>query len=396
MHKELFTNPIAMVKRIHQGWTLNTAMNSRKECGPVWRTTNRTNAEGIHIRRKSMGWTDRRLTKLPGKRFYPSDIKDTSKSMQTCYLVFNGDADGICAAHQFYLSRPVDFVPVTGVKRDIALLKKIRSPQDDIVSVFDISMEKNLPELENLLNNGCAIHWFDHHVSDSLPRHGHLTCHIDTSPLVNTSFLVSQYLDKPSSWAIVGLCGDNMSKTAEGLAKKFNLSSSDYSRLNEAGELLNYNAYGESTADLHIHPADLLSGMAHYADPLDYIHDTSTVDQLRDGMKADLSQAKSTKAITEGVFIFPNEKWARRVIGVFANRSIRENPDTACAVLIEKKNSTSFVVSVRSPLYSKRSAATLCKQFPTGGGRVKAAGINQLPHDHLSLFIEGFKKFYAE
>jgi hypothetical protein len=67
------------------------------------------------------------------------------------------------------------------------------------LSVFDISIEKNLPELEQLLSNGCSIRWFDHHVSDPLPQHDHLTCHIDTSPLVNTSFLVSRYLAKPSS-----------------------------------------------------------------------------------------------------------------------------------------------------------------------------------------------------
>ena len=319
-----------------------------------------------------------------------------TQSTRTHYFVFNGDADGICAAHQFYLSRPVDFVPVTSVKRDISLLKKIQSLQNDIISVFDISIEKNLPELEQLLSNGCSIRWFDHHVSDPLPQHDYLACHIDTSPLVNTSFLVSRYLAKPSSWAIVGLCGDNISKTAEDLAKDFDLSTEDYLRLYEAGELLNYNAYGESTDDLHIHPADLLAGMASYVDPFDYLNDTSAIHQLRDGMKADLSKAESVKAITKGIFIFPNEKWARRAIGVFANRKIRETPDTACAVLIEKQNTTSFVVSVRSPLHSKKSAATLCKQFPTGGGRVKAAGINQLPHDQLSQFIEGFKKFYTE
>jgi hypothetical protein len=312
------------------------------------------------------------------------------------YVVFNGDADGICAAHQYCLGKSIEFESVTGVKRDISLLKKIKSLQNGNISVFDIAIEKNFPELEKLLINGCSIRWFDHHVSDPLPQHDHLICHIDTSPLVNTAFLVSQYLATPSSWAIIGLCGDNILKTAEGLAKDLNLSRNDYTRLYEAGELLNYNAYGESTDDLHIHPADLLAGMAPYENPFDYLHDTSTVDQLRDGMEMDLDQVESIKPITAGVFIFPNEKWARRVIGVFANRKIREAPDTACAVLIEKQNNTSFVVSVRSPLHSKKSAAALCTQFPTGGGRIKAAGINQLPHDQLSQFVDGFKKFYAE
>jgi len=316
--------------------------------------------------------------------------------MKNHYFVFNGDADGICAAHQYYLSKPTDFATVTGVKRDISLLKKIKSLQNEIISVFDIAIEKNLTELEKLLNNGCSIRWFDHHVSENIPQHENFTFQIDTSPLVNTSFLVSQYLGKPSRWAIIGLCGDNISKTAEHLAKDFDLSEGDYSQLYEAGELLNYNGYGESTDDLHIHPADLLTSMASYADPFDYLNNTSTVNNLRDGMKGDLNQAESIKEITEGVFRFPDEKWARRAIGVFANRKIKESPDKACAVLIEKQNGGSFLVSVRSPLYSRKSAAELCKKFPTGGGRIKAAGINKLPHDQLSQFVDRFKKFYAE
>jgi len=247
--------------------------------------------------------------------------------MKNHYFVFNGDADGICAAHQYYLSKPTDFATVTGVKRDISLLKKIKSLQNEIISVFDIAIEKNLTELEKLLNNGCSIRWFDHHVSENIPQHENFTFQIDTSPLVNTSFLVSQYLGKPSRWAIIGLCGDNISKTAEHLAKDFDLSEGDYSQLYEAGELLNYNGYGESTDDLHIHPADLLTSMASYADPFDYLNNTSTVNNLRDGMKGDLNQAESIKEITEGVFRFPDEKWARRAIGVFANRKIKESPD---------------------------------------------------------------------
>jgi hypothetical protein len=39
--------------------------------------------------------------------------------------VFNGDADGICALHQLQLVTPAESVPVTGSKRDIALLARI-------------------------------------------------------------------------------------------------------------------------------------------------------------------------------------------------------------------------------------------------------------------------------
>lgn len=39
------------------------------------------------------------------------------------YDVFNGDADGICALVQLRLASPADSVLITGVKRDIELMR---------------------------------------------------------------------------------------------------------------------------------------------------------------------------------------------------------------------------------------------------------------------------------
>ncbi|HHJ80611.1 MAG TPA: DHH family phosphoesterase, partial [Candidatus Tenderia electrophaga] len=39
--------------------------------------------------------------------------------------VFNGDADGLCALQQFRLAFPGESQLVSGVKRDIALLRKV-------------------------------------------------------------------------------------------------------------------------------------------------------------------------------------------------------------------------------------------------------------------------------
>ena len=41
------------------------------------------------------------------------------------YDVFNGDADGICALLQLRLAAPADSTLITGVKRDIDLLKPV-------------------------------------------------------------------------------------------------------------------------------------------------------------------------------------------------------------------------------------------------------------------------------
>ena len=52
--------------------------------------------------------------------------------------VFNGDADGLCALHQWRLAHPAESTLVTGVKRDIRLLSKVDAHAGDEVCVFDI------------------------------------------------------------------------------------------------------------------------------------------------------------------------------------------------------------------------------------------------------------------
>ena len=48
----------------------------------------------------------------------------------TRFDVFNGDADGLCALQQLRLAQPRETPLVTGVKRDIALLGRVRAPGD--------------------------------------------------------------------------------------------------------------------------------------------------------------------------------------------------------------------------------------------------------------------------
>ena len=59
------------------------------------------------------------------------------------YDVFNGDADGILALVQLRLAEPKESQLITGVKRDISLLKRVDVEQASSVTVLDISMEKN-------------------------------------------------------------------------------------------------------------------------------------------------------------------------------------------------------------------------------------------------------------
>ena len=58
--------------------------------------------------------------------------------------VFNGDADGICSLQQLRLAEPRESALVTGVKRDIALLKRVQAESGDEVTVLDVSLDKTL------------------------------------------------------------------------------------------------------------------------------------------------------------------------------------------------------------------------------------------------------------
>ena len=62
-------------------------------------------------------------------------------------------------------------------------------------------------------------------------------------------------------------------------------------------------------------------------------------------------------------------------------------------MLTERPDGT-YLVSVRAPLDDKQGADELCRQFPTGGGRAAAAGINALPGDQLDAFVDAFAASY--
>ena len=78
---------------------------------------------------------------------------------------------------------------------------------------------------------------------------------------------------------------------------------------------------------------------------------------------------------------------------MFGNDLANKFPDRAHAVVTQRA-SGNYLVSVRAPLNNKTGADEIVRQFPTGGGRKAAAGINELPEDQLPLFIETLDTFY--
>jgi len=315
------------------------------------------------------------------------------------YDIFNGDADGICALHQLRLSAPQpDAILVTGVKRDIALLAALRDVEQSSLTVLDISLDSNRPYLQTLLDNSNQILYIDHHFAGEIPHTPALTAHIDPSPDICTSLIVDSLLHGQwRKWAICGAFGDNLHEAAKTAARPLSLTPDTMRQLQELGELLNYNGYGASLADLHFHPADLYRAVAPYDDPLDFIASSPELAVLRQGFEQDMEQAINQKVINPGntnrIFFFPDAPWARRVSGVFANLKAQEKKEAAHALIAPNADS-SLRISVRAPLQNKKNADTLCRAFPTGGGRAAAAGINSLPAAMLNEFIAAFEATY--
>jgi hypothetical protein len=313
--------------------------------------------------------------------------------------VFNGDADGICALIQLRLAEPREADLVTGVKRDIALLERVPAQAGDRVTALDISMEKNRPALDQLLQAGAEVFYVDHHAAGAIPQSPRLTALINEAPDVCTSLLVNGYLKgRFRAWAVVGAFGDNLKTSAQRLARPLQLAPEDLQLLEELGIYLNYNGYGEQLADLHFDPAELFRLLRRYPEPLEFIrHEPLHFERLRRGYHEDMTAAAAVEAeYSDGsvaVFILPDAPWARRVSGVYGNELANRFPARAHAV-VTRKSEGDFQVSVRAPLLNKSGAVELCRQFPTGGGRAAAAGINRLPAAELERFIQALQAAY--
>jgi len=318
--------------------------------------------------------------------------------------VFNGDADGIIALLQLRLSthtsQPAETTLVTGVKRDISLLKQVDVNVATGVTVLDISLEKNVDALEQLLAKNVEVFYVDHHRTGDIPQSDKLTTLLDTDANTCTSLLVNEHLKgELSLWAIAAAFGDNMKQSAITLANQLALSTEQQSLLEELGIYINYNGYGATVDDLHFHPAELYQLLLQYSDPFELINQPGSVfSQLKTAYLSDMNNAQSAAVLHDEASLkavqLADEPWARRVSGVFGNELANSSPDKAHAVLtlnIDK----SYTISLRAPLHNKQGAGELCAQFPTGGGRAAAAGINALPAEMLGDFLSCVAEYYA-
>ncbi|CAH6794381.1 Acetyltransferase [Vibrio chagasii] len=316
------------------------------------------------------------------------------------YDVFNGDADGIIALLQLRFAEPKESTLVTGVKRDIKLLKQVDAEKATSVTALDISMEKNLLELESLLAKDIPVFYCDHHRSGDIPNSDKLEALIDLDAEVCTSLLINKKLDgQYAKWAVAAAFGDNLFVSAQKLAQEIGLTDSETEFLKELGTLINYNGYGATLGDLHIEPAELYRQLSEFEDPLVLLDDeNSPYHVLKTGYANDHAKVTNIEPSHVDaqckVFELPCEAWARRISGVFGNELANQKPELAHAVLTLNANGEDYTVSVRAPLNNRFGADEICSSFPTGGGRKAAAGINQLPKDNVETFTQVLSGFY--
>ena len=328
------------------------------------------------------------------------------------YDVFNGDADGIIALLQLRLAEPKDSTLITGVKRDISLLKQVDVSQATAVTVLDISLEKNNQALQALLNNHVAVFYVDHHRTGDIPTSDKLKTLLNTDANTCTSLLVNELLKgRYNTWAIAAAFGDNMYASASDLAHKAGLSKVQKNQLKELGTYINYNGYGQELSDLHFHPARLYQSLLKYPDPFVLINEENSIfSQLKTAYLTDMAKASTADVLSDNeivkTIVLEDAAWSRRVSGVFGNDLANQSPDKAHVVITlnslemapekanDLQNEQSYTVSLRAPLNNKQGAGDICAHFPTGGGRAAAAGVNVLPKSRLDEFIQHVERYY--
>ncbi len=316
--------------------------------------------------------------------------------------VFNGDADGICALIQLRKAHPQKAQLVTGVKRDINLLKRVDATPGDHISVLDISFDRNRADVQRLLNQGASIEYFDHHYYGPVVSHPKLKTVInDQLSTLCTGLIVDRHIGgRFRAWALVAAFGDNMNTSAMSLGKESGFSHELLHILQRLGMYINYNSYGENLSDLFYPPDVLYQHLQQYDSPFDFLQEDTVIFRTLDtGYKEDIARAKASPYLYQSaeaaVVLLCNEKWAHRISGAYINNLANQYPDRAHAVITANSDNT-CTVSIRRPLRRKTLPADqLARTFASGGGRKSAAGINALHTDQIDQFIAAFKTHFS-
>ncbi len=331
-------------------------------------------------------------------------------------FAFNGDADGIISQHLAFLAGITPTQRLTGLKRDLRLLRTVHHPASpdapDIplaLYIFDINLKDNRDDLHRLLQNPTTnVTWYDHHEPGEIPDSSRLRTRITTTRSACTGLLVhadllAQGRGQDPRWAAIAAFGDNLPEGADSLLKPLHLTAASREALREAGELINYNAYGETPEDVLFQPLHVAERVAEFRDPETFIRDSGLIEPLRRQLAEDEAMMGAVKpgSVSPGAALYtlPGTGWARRLGSTWANRAALQNPGTAFAVL-HPQSDGQYQVSIRAPRGRAPGelvapASALAAEYPSGGGRALAAGINRLPADQVDAFTRRFMDIYG-
>jgi hypothetical protein len=306
--------------------------------------------------------------------------------------LFNGDADGLCALHQLRMAEPRSACLITGVKRDIDLLRHLPEEPALDVTALDLCFDRNVDHVRRVLETGGEVQYVDHHAASLRFDHPRLKACIDPSPDVCTALLVDRRLDgRYRDWAITAAFGDNLIPVAQRLAQAQGHGDEATHRLRHLGLLLNYNAYGETVQDLHIPPLALYEALQGFESPFDFIDGAAHYVALDQGYRDDQQQASALRphrSTPDGaLYLLPAAAWARRLCGTLANALAAQCP-TACVAMLTGRPEGGYLVSVRT--HGGIGADVLCRRYAGGNGRAGAAGIDRLPEAELDRFIADY------
>lgn len=326
---------------------------------------------------------------------------NSPKSSEYVVFVFNGDADGIISQHIAELSGLEPRRRVTGLKREIRLLQD-QPDVDATFYVFDVSLETNREGLERLLARpGVNLFWYDHHEPGIIPESPRLKTRILNTRGVCTALLAhAAFPGADPRWAATGAFGDNLPEAARALLSPLALPESEIDALREAGELINYNSHGETPDDVLFQPLEVAERMAAFRDVGGFLRESGFIEPLRAQLSADKEAMGALRPEAgrgrASFYRLPAAPWARRLGSTHASALALANPDRAFAFAHPLRDGA-YQVSIRAPRGDGGAApaSSLALEFPTGGGRALAAGINRLPADAVDAFVARFFAVYG-
>ena len=133
--------------------------------------------------------------------------------------------------------------------------------------------------------------------------------------------------------------------------------------------------------------------MFESVDPFRFVATEPLFGEIKATRSSDLDNARRLRpeptASGAPVYVLPDAPWSRRVRGAFGNELAAATPDRAHAILTPNARG-GYTVSVRAPRTTQIGADAFCRDFATGGGRARAAGINHLPVDQVGEFTRRF------